>query len=93
MYSYKEMFDQYAKRLRIYKCGPHFGPVSDTDHADVFVKVLCGVFIYSLNDLVAMYGVWYSIKLLTYLHGTLLSDSGGEHGNKGIQKQAHIMQT
>ena len=36
--SYKETFDQYAKQ-RIYECGPHFGPVSDTDHADVFVKV------------------------------------------------------
>ena len=36
--SYKSKFDQYAKR-RIYECGPHFGPVSDTDHADVFVKV------------------------------------------------------
>ena len=36
--SYKNRFDQYAKR-RIYECGPHFGPVSDTDHADVFVKV------------------------------------------------------
>ena len=36
--SYKETFDRYAKR-RIYECGPHFGPVSDTDHADVFVKV------------------------------------------------------
>ena len=36
--SYKEKFDQYAKR-RIYECGPHFGPVSDTDHPDVFVKV------------------------------------------------------
>ena len=36
--SYKNKFDQYAKR-RIYECGPHFGPVSDTNHADVFVKV------------------------------------------------------
>ena len=36
--SYKETFDRYAKR-RIYECGPHFGPVSDNDHADVFVKV------------------------------------------------------
>ena len=36
--SYKRTFDRYAKR-RIYECGPHFGPVSDTDHADVFVKV------------------------------------------------------
>ena len=36
--SYKRTFDQYAKR-RIYECVPHFGPVSDTDHADVFVKV------------------------------------------------------
>ena len=26
-------------KKRIYECGPHFGPVSDTDHADVFVKV------------------------------------------------------
>ena len=36
--SYKSTFNRYAKR-RIYECGPHFGPVSDTDHADVFVKV------------------------------------------------------
>ena len=36
--NYKNRFDQYAKR-RIYECGPHFGPVSDTDHADLFVKV------------------------------------------------------
>ena len=36
--SYKNKFNQYAKR-RIYECGPHFGPISDTDHADVFVKV------------------------------------------------------
>ena len=27
------------KQYVIYKCGPHFGPVSDTDYADVFVKV------------------------------------------------------
>ena len=36
--SYKSTFNRYAKR-RICECGPHFGPVSDTDHADVFVKV------------------------------------------------------
>ena len=36
--SYKSTFNRYAKR-RIYECGPHFGPVSDTDHTDVFVKV------------------------------------------------------
>ena len=35
---YKENFNQYAKR-RIFECLPEFGPVSDADHADVFVKV------------------------------------------------------
>ena len=35
---YKERFNQYAKR-RIFECWPEFGPVSDADHADVFVKV------------------------------------------------------
>ena len=35
---YKEKFDQYAKR-RIFECMPQFGPTSETDHADVFVKV------------------------------------------------------
>ena len=35
---YKEEFHQYAKR-RIFECLPMFGPVSDTDQADIFVKV------------------------------------------------------
>ena len=35
---YKEDFNQYAKR-RIFECLPEFGPISDIDHADVFVKV------------------------------------------------------
>ena len=35
---YKEDFAQYAKR-RIFECLPEFGPVSKTDHADIFVKV------------------------------------------------------
>ena len=35
---YKEEFNQYAKR-RIFECLPEFGPVSDADHADIFVKV------------------------------------------------------
>ena len=35
---YKEHFNQYANR-RIFECPPDFGPVSDTDHADIFVKV------------------------------------------------------
>ena len=35
---YKKDFNQYAKR-RIFECLPEFGPVSDADHADVFVKV------------------------------------------------------
>ena len=35
---YKEDFNQYAKR-RIFECRPEFGPVSDADHADIFVKV------------------------------------------------------
>jgi len=35
---YKDDFQVYAKR-RIYECLPQFGPVSETDHADIFVKV------------------------------------------------------
>ena len=35
---YKEYFNWYAKR-RIFECLPEFGPVCDTDHADIFVKV------------------------------------------------------
>ena len=35
---YKDNFNQYARR-RIFECGPHFGPESETDHADIFVKL------------------------------------------------------
>ena len=35
---YKDDFNRYAKR-RIFECLPDFGPVSNTDHADIFVKV------------------------------------------------------
>ena len=35
---YQKIFNQYAKR-RIFECLPDFGPVSDADHVDVFVKV------------------------------------------------------
>ena len=35
---YIKDFDQYAKR-RVFKCLPEFGPVTDADHADVFVKL------------------------------------------------------
>ena len=35
---YKDDFNQYAKR-RIFECQPEFGPISDTDHADIFLKV------------------------------------------------------
>ena len=35
---YKEDFNQYAMR-RIFESLPEFGPVSDADHADVFVKL------------------------------------------------------
>ena len=35
---YKETFNQYAKR-RVFECLPEFGPVSDADHADIFVKL------------------------------------------------------
>ena len=35
---YKNQFNQYAKR-RVYESPPEFGPVSDADHADIFVKV------------------------------------------------------
>ena len=36
--SYKEEFNQYAKR-RIFECQPEFGTLSDGDHADIFVKL------------------------------------------------------
>ena len=36
--TYKEDFNQYAKR-RIFQCQSEFGPVSDADHADIFVKL------------------------------------------------------
>jgi len=35
---YVANFQQYAKR-RVYECPPQFGPVSNADHADIFVKV------------------------------------------------------
>ena len=35
---YKDDFNQYAKR-RIFECRPEFGPVSNIDHADIFVMV------------------------------------------------------
>ena len=35
---YKQDFNQYAKR-RIFECPPEFGPVNDTSHTDVFVKI------------------------------------------------------
>ena len=35
---YKDEFDRYAKR-RIYECLPQFGPVSETDHADIIFVV------------------------------------------------------
>ena len=35
---YKDDFNQYAKR-RIFECQPDFGPISDADHAHIFVKV------------------------------------------------------
>ena len=35
---YEKYFEEYAKR-RLYECLPQFGPVSETDHTDVFVKV------------------------------------------------------
>ena len=38
LHRYKEDFNQYAKR-RIFECLPELGPVSDVNHADIFVKV------------------------------------------------------
>ena len=35
---YKDDFNQYTKR-RIHKCPPEFGPLSDSDHAEIFVKL------------------------------------------------------
>ena len=36
--NYVKYFEEYAKR-RLYECHPQFGPLSETDHADIFVKV------------------------------------------------------
>ena len=36
--SYKKEFNEYAKR-RVFESLPEFGPVSDADHADIFMKV------------------------------------------------------
>jgi len=35
---YKDNFDQYARR-RIYECAPRFGPESETDHPNIFLKL------------------------------------------------------
>ena len=35
---YKDCFNKYVKR-RLFECPPEFGPVSDADHTDIFVKV------------------------------------------------------
>ena len=35
---YRYVFDRYVRR-RIFECQPEFGPVSDTDHANIFVKL------------------------------------------------------
>ena len=35
---YKDCFNQYAKR-RIFECPSEFGPVSDADHTNIFVKL------------------------------------------------------
>jgi len=35
---YKEDFNRYTSR-RVYECMPQVGPVSETNHADIFVKV------------------------------------------------------
>ena len=35
---YEKHFNEYAMR-KIFECPPEFGPVSDVDHADIFVKV------------------------------------------------------
>ena len=35
---YKSNFEQYSKR-RIFECLPYFGPMSERDHADIFVKL------------------------------------------------------
>ena len=38
LWRYKKNFNQYVKR-RIFECLPEFGPISDANHADIFVKV------------------------------------------------------
>ena len=35
---YKETFNQYAKR-RVFECLPELGPISEADHAEIFVKL------------------------------------------------------
>ena len=46
---YKSNFNQYARR-RIFECGPHFGPQSETGNADIFVKLDSGYDNYTVAE-------------------------------------------
>ena len=59
---YREDFDQYAKR-RVFECLPEFGPISDADHADVFVKVDSQYDNYKVVEI-----EWFRNKLSEILH-------------------------
>ena len=59
---YKEEFNQYAKR-RIFKCIPQFGPVSDADHADIFVKLDSQYDEYNVTEV-----KWFCHELSEILH-------------------------
>ena len=48
--TYKEHFNQYAKR-KIFECPSEIGPVSDTDHADIFVKLDSQCEIYTIAEI------------------------------------------
>ena len=48
--SYKMKFNHYIKR-RIYECGPHFGPESETDHPNIFVKLDSGYDNYTVEEI------------------------------------------
>ena len=48
--TYKEDFNQYAKR-RIFEFPPEFGPVSDAGHADVFVKLVSQYEIFTIAEI------------------------------------------
>ena len=81
---YKEDFNQYAKR-RIFECPPEFGPVSDADHADIFVIVdtqydNCTVaeieqFRHNLSEIVRVSGILRLCRVVKF-HSAGIDTSG-----------------